>query len=240
VWDQVAIDERTTQMVDRLIATWPVPDGHVGEVVDRQAAAPSWIEIKDLVAAGLLTPGTTLVPREGQWASRTALIQDDGRIGIDDRAFDTPSGAAAYVKGGASNGWSFWRLEDGTRLADVRTHYRAQQPRRPDAPFDWSRLHEILERLPEGRWTSYSELSDAIGSAPQAVGNHVGACAQCTNAYRVLTYDGQISPGFKWHDPTDIRDPADVLRAEGVAIVDGKADSSRTLISDDLVALLEG
>jgi hypothetical protein len=68
----------------------------------------------------------------------------------------------------------------------------------------------------------------------------VAACAQCTNAYRVLTYDGQISPGFKWPDPTDTRDPADELRAEGVAIVDGKADPSRTLISDDLVALLEG
>lgn len=239
VWDEAAIDARTSQMLDALIATWPVPVGHVGEVLDKQAAAPSWIEIKDLVGAGLLTPGANLVPREGKWASRTAVIRDDGRIGIDDRAFDTPSGAAAYVKGSASNGWYFWKLDDGTRLADVRTQYRARQPRKPDVPFDWSRLHEILERLPEGRWTSYLELSDAIGSAPQAVGNHVAGCAQCTNAYRVLTYEGRISPGFRWGDPSDARDPVDVLRTEGVPVFDGKADPTRMLISDDLVAMLE-
>jgi alkylated DNA nucleotide flippase Atl1 len=121
----------------------------------------------------------------------------------------------------------------------VRTQYRARQPRRPDAPFDWSRLHQILERLPGGRWTSYLELSDAIGSAPQAVGNHVATCTQCTNAYRVLTHEGRISPSFRWGNPSDTRDPVDVLRTEGVPVLDGKADSARMLISDDLVAMLE-
>lgn len=238
IWDEAAIDARTEQMIVALLATWPVPLGHLGEVVDKQAASPTWIEFKDLVASRLLSPGTVLVPREGKWATREALVRADGRITLDGQAFDTPSGAARYVKGGASNGWYFWRIKDGDRLADLRTRYRAQQPR-PAGGVDFTRLHEILERLPEGRWTSYIELADAFGTSAPALGVHMAACIQCSNAHRVLTSEGKLSPQFRWADPADTRNPMELLRSENVTIVDGKADPDRILIADDLVALLE-
>ena len=156
VWDEAGIDARTEDMINVLLATWPVPPGHVGEILDKQAAAPTWIEFKHVVAAGLVTPGTVLVPREGKWSAHEAVVATDGGITLDGRSFDTPSGAAKHVKGGASNGWYFWRIKDGDRLADVRTRYRAQRPHLPEN-VNFTRLHEILKRIPEGRWTSYIE-----------------------------------------------------------------------------------
>ena len=237
-WDETAIDRRTEEMINALVATWPVPVGHLGEILDKQTAAPTWIEFKDLVAAGLVAPGAVLIPREGKWAAHEAVVREDGRITLDGAEFDTPSGAAKHVKGGASNGWYFWRVKDGDRLADIRTRYRAQQPR-PAAGVDFTRLHEILERIPAGRWTSYIELADAFGTSAPALGVHMASCTQCTNAHRVLTWEGKLSPQFRWADPTDMRDPIELLRSEGIAITDGKADPDRILIADDLVVLLE-
>lgn len=237
VWDEAAIDARTDWMIDALLATWPVPAGHTGEVVDQQTAAPAWVDFKDIVAAGLVPAGTVLFSREGRWTARTATVADDGSILIDDRRFGTPSGAGRYVKGSATNGWHFWRLEDGTRLADLRTRFRAKQPGRTDALADWSALHQILEQMPDGRWTSDFELANAIGSAAPSVGAHIANCAQCTNPYRVLTWDGKVSPSFRWREMDDHRDPLALLRAEGINFIDGKADPERMLVSDDLVAL---
>ena len=57
----------------------------------------------------------------------------------------------------------FWQLEDGRRLADVRSIYRGEKPeQKTSPPFDWTRLHAILEALPEGRWTTYGDLADAV------------------------------------------------------------------------------
>ncbi|WP_148061604.1 MGMT family protein [Cellulomonas sp. PhB143] len=96
--------------------------------------------------------------------------------------------------------------------------------------YDWSGLHAILEELPEGHWTTYGSLAAAIGTASQAVGNHLPQCPQCANGYRVLKCDGTISPGFVWTDADDNnRDPVAVLQEEGLAFVDSKADPEREL-----------
>ncbi len=239
-WDEAAIDERTQRMVDAILAVWPVPEGHEGTVDDPQAKAQDWVMLKHLVDAGLLEAGAVLVPRSGQWQERTATIGADGSLVVDGKTFETPSGAGKYVKGGHTNGWTFWRLEDGRKLQDVRSAFTGEEPRTAATGFDWSVLHSILEALPEGHWTTYGSLGDAVGTSPQPLGNHVQTCLQCANAHRVLRGAGRVAPGFAWTDPEDHRDPAEVLAGEGVAFVEGRADPTRQLTSDALVALIGG
>ncbi|WP_375430161.1 DUF262 domain-containing protein [uncultured Friedmanniella sp.] len=241
VWDEGLIDARSQVMIQALLATWPVPEGHTGQVLHTAPTDQGWVEVKHLVAAGLLAPGTRLLPRPGRWGALEAVIMPDGNLELDGKIFQTPSGAGSHLRGGATNGWAFWRLEDGRKLADVRAAYRGEKPAQgsSEPAFDWSRLHAILEALPQGRWTAYSELADAVGTAPQPLGNHITSCQQCVNGYRILTHDGRVAEAFRWSDPQDHRDPALVLQAEGIFLLGGRADPSRRLSSDDLTDLVE-
>ena len=199
------------------------------------------MELKHLVAAGLLEAGTRLVPRSGQWAQAVAIVRDDGRLKVDGQTFGTPSGAGKHVKGAITNGWHFWRLEDGRRLADVRAAFRGDRPAGEvsKAAFDWSGLHVILETMPGGRWTTYGDLADVVGTAPQPLGAHIMACAQCANAHRVLSHDGTVNEAFKWSDPADARDPTQLLNSEGVRFADGQADPEQRITTAEMAELLE-
>lgn len=119
----------------------------------------------------------------------------------------------------------------------VLSKYRAQFS--DSKRFDWSPAHAILEAIPEGRWTSYNNLAEAVGTGAQAMAGHLSRCPICENAYRVLTWDGSIAEAFHWGDTDDQRDPADVLRSEGVVITDGRADAEQQLTPEDLLALIE-
>ncbi|MDP3892080.1 MAG: DUF1524 domain-containing protein [Nocardioides sp.] len=237
-WDETTIDQRSQRMLDALLATWPVPEGHVGEVRDSRATDQTWIEIRHLLAAGLLQPGTRLTPRPGQWPATAATVLADGRIDVAGNLFDSPSGAGKHVKGAVANGWVFWRLDDGRSLSDVRAVYRGEKPDRARTGFDWTPMHAILEALPADRWTTYGDLADAIGTAAQAVGNHLPACQQCANAHRVLTSDGRVAESFRWTDPGDDRDPAQLLAEDGIHVVEGRADQSQRLRGDALASLV--
>lgn len=118
-------------------------------------------------------------------------------------------------------------------LAEYRTQFKQEQG------FDWNMTHEILARIPEGAWTGYYYLAEAVGTSAQAIANHVSKCPACVNAYRVLTWDGHVAEGFAWTDPLDIRDPKDVLQAEGVSFSTGAADPDAKLVAEDLLALVE-
>jgi alkylated DNA nucleotide flippase Atl1 len=225
-------------MIEVLVATWPTPEGHQGVVVDPHEKSAGWIQVKHLVEAGLLTPGTELTPRSGTWESHTAAVRPDGLLEIDDKTFDSPSGAGRYIKGSATNGWSFWRLPDGRRLLDIRAIYSGPDPATAASRFDWSALHMILEALPVGYWTAYGSLADAVGTAAQGRGNHISTCQHCSNVHRILKSDGTIAAHFRWSDPGGERDPMEMLRAEG-ALVNGKPDPARELSSDDLQVLIE-
>lgn len=102
--------------------------------------------------------------------------------------------------------------------------------------FDWSQAHAILDAMPAGRWTSYNNLAEAVGTGPVAMAGHLTKCTTCTNAYRVLRWDGAVAEEFRWHDPADDRDPIDVLRSEGINITDGHADPEQQLAVEDLLA----
>lgn len=104
--------------------------------------------------------------------------------------------------------------------------------------FDWSTAHAILEAIPEGSWTSYQNLAKAVGTAGQAVGNHMASCGTCPNPHRVLTWDGRVADNFHWLDPDDDRNPSEILRAEGVRITDQKADMEQQLVVEELLALV--
>lgn len=239
-WNEQTIDERSGRMIEALLATWPVPAGHAGRVVDPVATDEPWVNLKQLLAAGLLIEGDELMSRPGQWADTVAYVLADGRLELQGRTFDTPSGAGGSVRGGATNGWKFWRLVDGRTLADLRAEYRGEQPAPAggDGVFDWSRLHALLEALPSGQWTSYGDLANAVGTAPQPLGNHITSCTQCVNAHRVLTTDGRVADAFRWADPEDRRDPAQLLRGEGVPFARDRAAGTRRLSSDGLAALV--
>ena len=126
-WDEEHIDARTQTMIDALLATWPVPEGHTGLVLHTTPSDQGWVEVKHLVAAGLLPAGTRLIARPGRWATTDAVVGADGRLEVNGQRFDTPSGAGKHVKGAITNGWTFWKLEDGRRLADVRSVYRGDE-----------------------------------------------------------------------------------------------------------------
>ena len=237
-WTESSIDERTAAMTDALLATWPVPEGHQGVIADARPTVEKWVEIKHLIAAGLLESGTKLTARAGDWGNVTATITDRGSVEIDGVSYETPSAAGAAVRGGSTNGWFFWRLEDGSPLADKRAAFRGDKPTKGEERFDWTHMHEILEALPLGHWTSYAALADAIGTAPQPVGSHIARCAVCANAWRVLTSDGRLSEQFSWSDPDDARDPAFLLSADGVRVVSGRADPEQFLDSDALNGLV--
>ncbi|WP_051265679.1 GmrSD restriction endonuclease domain-containing protein [Nakamurella lactea] len=125
-WDETTIDQRTDLLIDALLGTWPVPDGHVGVVADPLPPTVQNIELKQLIAAGLLSPGTMLVPRSGT-TSQQAEVLDDGNLQIGPNRFSSPSGAARSILQRHSNGWTYWQLTDGTTLAALRDEYVADK-----------------------------------------------------------------------------------------------------------------
>ena len=90
----------------------------------------------------------------------------------------------------------------------------------------------LLDQVRPGEWTTYGDLAEAIDSSAQAVAGHIARCPEdaCRIGYRVLNADGRVSEGFYWGDPSDSRDPVEVLRAEGVSLdTDGRADPAGRL-----------
>lgn len=105
--------------------------------------------------------------------------------------------------------------------------------------FDWSQAHAILEAMPEGTWTNYDNLAEAVNTSAQPMANHLANCTNCSHAYRVLTFNGSVAGNFRWTDPEDARDPIEVLRLEGVRFVDGRAEPEQKLEAEELLDLVE-
>jgi Protein of unknown function (DUF1524)/Restriction Enzyme Adenine Methylase Associated/Protein of unknown function DUF262 len=123
-WDEMLIDTRTSNLIDAILETWPVPEGHEGNLRDDSANETVWIELKHLVQAGMLSVGTVLTAPSGKDHEVGGVVLPGGRIEVDGKVFGSPSGAARQVRGRAANGWTFWRVPDGRRLEDLRTVFR--------------------------------------------------------------------------------------------------------------------
>lgn len=126
-WDERRIDDRSNKLIDSLLDTWRVPDGHTGEVKDKSAAIYTTVTLQQLVSAGLLEPGTELRSRPGNWQSLSAVVNEDATLTVDGQQFSTPSGAGHHVRQRSTNGWHFWLAPDGRRLADLRAQYLEQR-----------------------------------------------------------------------------------------------------------------
>ena len=212
--------------------------------------------VKRLVAAGTLTDGMPLrlMPSHGtNEQTREAIegwvAEDPSRgeatwrndpvspivWGGDGKAW-TPTALARHILAQAAGveasirGPAWWVTEDGTDLATLAG----------DAPAglrDWSDLHQILDALPAGQWTTYGDVAAVIGTAAQPLGQHVTRCPECVTAYRILNSDGRPATNFTWGDPHRMDTVEDVLAAEGVTFTNGAADPALRLRPDALRAL---
>ncbi|OZB49562.1 MAG: hypothetical protein B7X60_00685 [Polynucleobacter sp. 39-45-136] len=128
VWDEQKIDARTEDLIDDILAVWPVPPGHQSSVRTKKETSKIKITVQDLMGAGLLQPGQVLYSSHSKFPDVTAVILEDGGIGVGDEIFKTPSGAGDFIRNKSTNGWSFWLLNPETKksLRDVRTQYLDQ------------------------------------------------------------------------------------------------------------------
>jgi alkylated DNA nucleotide flippase Atl1 len=111
------------------------------------------------------------------------------------------------------------------------------QPQRPSSAR-WDLLDRALTELPAGAWTSYGDVAALIGSHAVPVGDRL-ANYPVPNAHRVLRSEGTLSPGFRWSDPADARDPIAMLRDEGVTFDDhGRANPNQRMTTAELAQLL--
>lgn len=70
-WDEELIDERTANLIELVLRVWPVPYGHHGKVVDPQAKAGDWVELKHLIE-GVSSPPET---RSSLHIETTAVVK---------------------------------------------------------------------------------------------------------------------------------------------------------------------
>ena len=153
-WDETRIDHRTDELVQAFVATWPVPEGHLG-IHDQVPSATdsSTVTVRALLAAGLLTPGTKLVARPGPWGAKECEVLEDGDLMLDDQRFTSVSAAGHHLRQAGTNGWWFWSLPDGRRLKDLRADYLASMLFSREAgeliiePFTPAELADPLKRL---------------------------------------------------------------------------------------------
>jgi alkylated DNA nucleotide flippase Atl1 len=96
--------------------------------------------------------------------------------------------------------------------------------------------------IPEGYWTAYGELgAAATGSrtAHRIVARLAARDPDFSTPWRVLHADGTIADGWRGDGggPERCRE---LLEAEGVRFVDGRADPEQKMLSDEIELLLAG
>lgn len=222
--------KRTTReqsTVVRLVATRTLEDGTLLMLRPTTEVTP---DVRDLIAEWV---GQDTRRGRARWHNdRAKPIEweyDGGRYRpteIVRRILVEAAGIERSVRGP-----SWWVLEDGRDLPAL-----AGSPQR--STFDWSELHALLAALPHGHWTTYGDLANVIGTAPQPLGQHIMNCPECPNAQRVLGSEGRPSPGFAWSDPARIETQQEALEAEGLTFSGDRADPARQLAKDHLATLI--
>ncbi|MEV0238046.1 hypothetical protein [Nonomuraea sp. NPDC050786] len=89
----------------------------------------SSITVRDLIEAGLLTPGTSLVPKPSHLREQ-AVVNLDGTLQFRGTPREKPSDPASELAGSQQNGWEFWRVETRhgpVSLSDLRSELERRQ-----------------------------------------------------------------------------------------------------------------
>lgn len=125
-WTEGQIAMRTSEMIDEILKIWPVPEGHTGAMAASLERATPRVEVADLIAAGLLSPGHELFARVRAHRGRRARVAQDGSLFVDSTKYETLSAAAKGVTGAQSEaGWWFWLVDERTEvsMSDIRQQY---------------------------------------------------------------------------------------------------------------------
>ena len=92
-WTDTSIRRRTETIIRTIIDIWRVPAGYRSSTVRDMSPRFHSVDLSDLISAGLVTVGQALIPHPINLQSHVGTILSDGRIDVDGRIFDTPSGA---------------------------------------------------------------------------------------------------------------------------------------------------
>lgn len=124
-WNDAKIRERTADIAEIVLQSWPTPPGHRSTVAAR-ARQSKRVHLSELIDAGLLHSGMSLVPRSPRFADQVATLLSDGRIDVNGKTFDWPSAAAGSLTRRSVNGWYFFLVDTQTRrcLSDVLRDYQ--------------------------------------------------------------------------------------------------------------------
>jgi hypothetical protein len=125
-WDESAILDRTERVAKSIVDLWKVPEGHPGSLGMEEARDSNRVTVADLVSAGFLKPGQTVLSRVQGFRGHEGFIADDGAIFVNGKRFESPSAAAKEVtKKQAHNGWWFWvtDMDSLYSLSDARQEY---------------------------------------------------------------------------------------------------------------------
>ncbi|WP_169811545.1 GmrSD restriction endonuclease domain-containing protein [Nocardia harenae] len=103
----------------------------------------------------------------------------------------------------------------------------------------WRLMVEVLASIPSGRWTSYGDIAEVIGTHPVAVGQRL-ATLPVPNAHRVLKSTGEISADFRWPDPARTDAPRPILETEGIVFDSSdRAAASQRITAAELARLID-
>lgn len=125
-WTETDIEQRTTALIKEVCVIWPVPKGHKSvhqKLTGKLSRYDVWVA--DLLSVGLVAIGQVLYPKQGKFAGRNSTILSDGRLELEGKIFDSPSGAGYHLRQLATGGWGFWLTDDKARisLGDLREQY---------------------------------------------------------------------------------------------------------------------
>jgi alkylated DNA nucleotide flippase Atl1 len=104
--------------------------------------------------------------------------------------------------------------------------------------------HDMILRasrvIPEGYWTAYGEIGAAATGSRRAhrlVARLAAHNPAFSTPWRVLHADGSIAEGWRGHGggPEKCRE---LLEAEGVRFVNGRADPEQKILSEEIELLL--
>jgi hypothetical protein len=126
-WTDTDVLQRTKELTDIIVATWPTPPGHkvVAGATPRTKRRQFDVSIPDLLDAGLVLVGQVLYPKSGRFSGRNAQVTEDAKLLIEGKLYETPTGAAVHLTKKNTPGWGFWLINTETKetLKDVRHQY---------------------------------------------------------------------------------------------------------------------